>query len=54
MNDGSVVSIDPLYQFSKKEIMQRIDEVAEEVMSQVKAHEDCFCLEEYPRSRYTA
>ena len=42
MNDGSVVSIDPLYQFSKKEIMQRIDEVAEEVMTQVRANEDSF------------
>ena len=26
MNDGSVVSIDPLYQFSKKEIMQLFEE----------------------------
>jgi len=48
MNDGSVVSIDPLYQFSKKEIMQRIDEVAEEVMTQVRAHEASFVWKNIP------
>ena len=48
MNDGSVVSIDPLYQFSKKEIMQRIDEVAEEVMTQVRANEASFVWKNIP------
>jgi len=38
---GSVVSIDPTYQFSTEEIAGRIDEVALEVMAEVrKKHED--------------
>jgi hypothetical protein len=48
MNDGSVVSIDPLYQFSKKEIIRRIDEVTEEVMTQVRAHQDDFVWKNIP------
>jgi len=45
---GKVVSIDPLYAYSKKEIMQRIDEVAEEVMNQVKANADKFVWKNIP------
>ena len=48
MNDGSVISIDPLYQFSKKEIVQRIDEVAEEVMTQVREHKESFVWKNIP------
>ena len=42
LNDGSVISIDPLYAYSKQEIMQRIDEVTEEVMGQVVKNKDNF------------
>ena len=42
LNDGSVVSVDPLYAYSKQEIMHRIDEVAEEVMEQVVKNKDDF------------
>lgn len=45
---GKVVSIDPLYAYSKKEIMQRIDEVAEEVMAQVRANADKFVWKNIP------
>ncbi len=47
-DDGQVVSIDPLYAYSKKEIMQRIDEVAEDVMAQVKANADKFVWKNIP------
>lgn len=47
-DDGEVVSIDPLYAYSKKEIMQRIDEVAEDVMAQVKANADSFVWKNIP------
>jgi len=42
LNDGSVVSVDPLYAYSKQEIMHRIDEVTEEVMEQVVKNKDNF------------
>jgi len=42
LNDGSVVSVDPLYAYSKQEIMQRIDEISDEVMEQVVKHRDDF------------
>ncbi len=45
---GRVVSIDPLYAYTKKEIMQRIDEVAEEVMAQVRANADNFVWKNIP------
>ena len=45
---GRVVSIDPLYAYTKKEIMQRIDEVAEEVMVQVKENADNFVWKNIP------
>jgi len=45
---GSIVSIDPLYAYSKKEIMQRIDEVAPVVMEEVKAHVDKFVWKNIP------
>jgi len=45
---GEVVSIDPLYAYSKKEIMQRIDEVSEEVMEQVRANADNFVWKNIP------
>ncbi len=47
--DGAkVVSIDPLYAYSKREIMQRIDEVVGEVMDQVRAHQDKFVWKNIP------
>jgi hypothetical protein len=45
---GRIVSIDPLYAYSKKEIMQRIDEVAPVVMVEVKAHVDKFVWKNIP------
>ena len=42
LNDGSVISVDPLYAYSKKEIMQRIDDISEEVMEQVVKNKDDF------------
>lgn len=47
-DDGTVVSIDPLYAYSKKEIMQRIDEVSGEVMEQVRANADNFVWRNIP------
>jgi len=47
--DGAkVVSIDPLYAYSKREIMQRIDEVVGEVMDQVRVHHDKFVWKNIP------
>ena len=48
MEAGSVVSVDPLYAYSKKEIIQRIDEVSDEVMDQVKKHKDDFVWKNIP------
>ena len=45
---GGIVSIDPLYAYSKKEIMQRIDEVASVVMEEVKANADKFVWKNIP------
>ena len=45
---GRVVSIDPLYAYTKQQIMQRIDEVAEEVMAQVRANADNFVWKNIP------
>ncbi len=42
LNDGSVVSVDPLYAYSKKEIIRRIDEVTDVIMDQVKENKDNF------------
>ena len=42
LNGGSVVSIDPLYAYSKQEIMRRIDEISDEVMEQVIKNRDDF------------
>jgi hypothetical protein len=39
---GSVVSIDPTYAFTKEELSTRIDEVAEEIMKQVRKNEHSF------------
>ncbi|MDM5271889.1 class I SAM-dependent methyltransferase [Sulfurovum sp. zt1-1] len=39
---GDVVSIDPIYHFSKIQIAKRIDEVAHEVLKQVKLNEKHF------------
>jgi len=39
---GSVVSIDPTYQFSKEQIAGRIDKVALEVMAEVRKKEEDF------------
>ncbi len=47
--DGArIVSVDPLYAYSRQEIMQRIDDVKEEVMEQVKAHADHFVWKNIP------
>jgi len=40
--DGSVISVDPTYMFSKEQFASRIDEVAEEVMVQVRQNTDAF------------
>ncbi len=48
MEGGRVVSVDPLYAYSKKEIMQRIDEVTDEVMAQVKANMEKFVWKNIP------
>ncbi len=48
MERGKVVSIDPLYAYSKKEIMQRIDDVTDDVMAQVKANMDKFVWKNIP------
>ena len=39
---GSVVSIDPTYQFTTEQIASRIDEVAEEVMAEVRKKQEDF------------
>jgi len=48
MEGGEVVSIDPLYAYSKKEIMQRIDDVTDDVMAKVKANMDKFVWKNIP------
>jgi len=48
LDGGSVVSVDPLYAYSKKEIMSRIDEVSDKVMEQVKVHKDDFVWNTIP------
>jgi len=45
---GSIVSIDPLYAYSKREIVKRIDEVMPVVMMEVKAHADTFVWKNIP------
>jgi len=42
LDGGSVVSIDPLYAYSKKEIMNRINEVSDTIMEQVNANKESF------------
>ncbi len=42
LEGGSVVSVDPLYSYSKKEIISRIDEVTEEIMTQVTQNSNEF------------
>ena len=48
LEGGSVVSIDPLYAYSKKEIIHRIDEVTDEVMGQVVKNMDKFVWKNIP------
>ena len=43
---GSVVSIDPLYRYSKSEIIVRIDEVKEEILKQVEDNRNSFVWKE--------
>ncbi|MDD3592811.1 MAG: class I SAM-dependent methyltransferase [Sulfurovum sp.] len=45
---GIVVSVDPLYRFSKMQIVKRIDEVADEVLEQVKQNEKDFVWHTIP------
>ena len=47
-DSANIVSVDPLYAYSRGEIMQRIDDVKEEVMEQVKAHADRFVWKNIP------
>lgn len=42
---GNIISIDPIYQFTREQISSRIDEVAEEIMRQVRKKEDTFVWE---------
>ncbi len=42
LHDGTVISVDPLYAYSKQEIMRRIDDVTEEVMAQVVKNQENF------------
>lgn len=44
---GSIVSADPLYQFSKEEIAQRIEETFEEIMIQTKANQEQFIWKDF-------
>jgi len=39
-NDGNVVSVDPVYQFSAKQIRSRIDEIYPHIMSEMKKNYD--------------
>jgi hypothetical protein len=39
---AEVVSIDPTYEFSKEQLEQRIDEVADEVIAQVRENQEAF------------
>ncbi len=48
MEGGSVVSVDPLYAYSKQQIMQRIDDVVDEVMAEVKANMEKFVWKNIP------
>lgn len=45
---GNVVSIDPIYHFSKTEITKRIEEVADEVLEQVKRNKKEFVWHTIP------
>jgi len=45
---GEVVSVDPVYQFSRDEIAHRIDEVAGEVLSEVEKHHDNYIWTQIP------
>lgn len=39
-NGGNVISVDPIYQFSKTEILSRIDEVYPQIMEQMSKNKD--------------
>lgn len=45
--DGHVVSFDPMYQFSKEEIEERIEEVRITVMQQMKENMDNYVWTTY-------
>jgi SAM-dependent methyltransferase len=45
---GKVVSVDPVYQFSRDEIAHRIDEVAGEVLSELEKHHDNYIWTQIP------
>lgn len=45
---GHVISIDPIYAFKKEQIANRIDEVADEVMAQVRMKADDFVWQSIP------
>ncbi len=40
--NGNVISVDPLFQFSKEQIQQRINQVAPQVMTEVSANQNDF------------
>lgn len=45
---GNVTSIDPIYAFEKEQIHHRIDEVADEVMEQIRLREEDFVWKNIP------
>lgn len=60
MQNKEVITIDPLYQFSKEDIEKRIDETFDDVMTQAKANKDDYIwkniknVEELAETRMTA
>jgi len=60
MQNKEVITIDPLYQFSKEDIKKRIDETFNDVMAQAKANQDNYIwkniktVEELAETRMTA
>jgi hypothetical protein len=45
--NGDITSVDPLYQFTKQQIQQRIDQVAPQVIAQVNKHKDDFIWDRF-------
>jgi len=45
--NGNITSVDPLYQFTKQQIEQRIDQVAPQIIAEVRKHEDDFIWDSF-------